>query len=159
MSVIRLRMNSETGSVHEGSGEVVSARPQEGTSSFGQYTAEEMQGIQPYASMDDFVRDTQSAAYKGSWQDPRGAEAFRELCAKRLARTEQIAFMGQQLSSGQDTASQIVAADPSIPMSIAQRATPFGTREERAKAYQNPLYSQSEDYRAEVASRDALTDF
>jgi hypothetical protein len=157
--VTRLRISTTDGSIHMGSGEVVSARPQEGTSASGSYTADELHGIQPYASFDDYVKDTMSPQYKGNWQNPREAEAFRELCAKRLARTEQIAVMGQRLSSGDDAASQIVAADPSIPMSIAQRAAPFNTKEERAKAYANPLYKTSEDYRAEVSAKDALTDF
>jgi uncharacterized membrane protein YebE (DUF533 family) len=155
--VTRLRLSMEDGSIQMGSGEVTSKRAQEGTSSFGAYTAEELQGVTPYNSYEDFVKDTQSEAYKGNWQNPREAEAYREHAAKRLARTEQIATMANHLSGPTNTAEAIVAADASIPLSIAQKATPFATREERAKAYTSPLYAQSADHRAETAARDALT--
>jgi hypothetical protein len=153
--VTSLRINMESGAISPGSG-------QPGAPSAEGFAPEELANVTPYASMNEFIADTQSESYKGSALDPRAGEAFRRKCELRLAKMEQVAAMGRALSAPTDLAGQIVQADPNIPQAVAQLAAndgPFLTREQRANAYADPRYRTSEDFRSWVAARDAITEW
>jgi hypothetical protein len=160
--VTSLRLNSETGSVQEGSGDVVSARAEEGSSAFG-YTEAELAGVQAFNNFDEFVSATLSPLYKGNDpMDPRPSEKYREEVARRLAKMEYQRANREAANAPKDTAGMISELDPSVPYNVAQLAVergPFLTREERQSAYSNPLYKSSEDFRAVTAARDAITPF
>jgi hypothetical protein len=156
--ITRLRLSTVDGSVAEGSSDPISARAEEGTSAFG-YTEGELVGVHPYSSMADFVKDCRDQRYQSDPLDPRPAEEFRELCSKRLAKYEML--KAEAAVPEADDASQISALDPSIPPIVAKagvQAGGFATREMRQEAYADPRYKVSEDYRAFVAARDALTE-
>jgi hypothetical protein len=109
--------------------------------------------------MSEFVTDCQDKRYASDPLDPRPAEAFRESCAMRLAKYEML--KAEAAVPETDNASQISALDPSIPHIVAEagvKAGGFATREMRQEAYADPRYKVSEDYRAFVAARDALTE-
>lgn len=158
---IRLRLNMADGSFHEGSSDPVSKRADSGTS-YGGFSEKDLASIQPYSNYGAFLEACKSEKYKGNVHDPRAGEAYREECAKRLAKMEQVAALGQALTAAsQDTASAIVQADPSINPNIARVGVqhgPFRSREERANAYADPRYATSQDFRDLVISRDALTE-
>jgi hypothetical protein len=161
--VTRLRISTvDPENVQMGSGEVVSARVTEGGSSAEGYSESDLQGVTPYANMQEFVDATRSKEYQGGVFNSREAEAYRELCAKRLAKMEQ--RQSQQERSAASTlsvAEQLVQLDATIPLPIAQLAAeagPFLTREDRARHYSDPKYGTSADFRALVGARDALTD-
>ena len=129
-------------------------------SSFEAPPAEDLNGIAAYNSYQDFIADTTKPEYKGNWQNPREAEAFRELCAKRLAKMNMHEAARAADFAPANDAEAIVQLDPSIPLAVAQAGVQTGgfpTRESREAAYSDPRYKVSEDWRNYVAAREALT--